>query len=386
VTAGELPGPAAGYASMDQLTARGARPDADQRPLEPALPAETVRLQLDEPLPEGEEPVAHDVSAVAHVGDTLFLAADECAHVEVLDRADDGLWSNHRRVRLADLFDLPHKADEMDVEGLAADEDWLWIVGSHSRTRKKPKKHKPVDAAAVDRMAELKANPNRMFLGRLPLIRLADGRWGVGGVDGIDPRDRKPEMMSIGAHGSALYKALKHDPHLGPFTKIPAKENGLDVEGIAADGPRVAVGLRGPVINGWACVVEFRVRGGAGVLKLDGAVSKRWLDLEGLGIRDLKRDGRDLLILAGPSMALDGPAAVWRWRDWVGSPPEGEDARLKIDVEKVLELPYGRGCDHPEGIAPWDCVDGGPALLVVSDSPARARLSGGSVTADVFRL
>jgi len=367
---------------MDQLTARGAA-DPTQLTPEPARPSATVRLQLDEPLPEGEDPVVHDISAVAHVGDTLFLAADECAHVEVLDRAEDGSWANHRRVCLADLFDLPHAADEMDVEGLAADDDQLWIVGSHSRTRKKPKKHKPIDAHAVARIAEMKANPNRLFLGRLPLIRLANERWGVGGVDGVDPRDRSPAMLPVGAHGSALYKALKHDPHLGPFTKIPAKENGLDVEGIAADGPRIAVGLRGPVINGWACVVEFRVRPGRRTgLKLDGGVAKRWMDLEGLGIRDMKRDGRDLLILAGPSMALDGPASVWRWRDWAGSLPDAEDAPLKVEPEKVLELPYGRGCDHPEAIAPWD--DGG--VLIVCDSPARSRLGGGAVTADVFSL
>ena len=45
---------------------------------------------------------------------------------------------------------------------------------------------------------------------------------------------------------------------------------------------------------------------------------KLFLNLDGLGIRDLTLRGDDLLILAGPTMDLSGPAAVFRWADALG--------------------------------------------------------------------
>jgi hypothetical protein len=190
-------------------------------------------------------------------------------------------------------------------------------------------------------------------------------------------------MLSIKKRGDALAKRLRKDAHLAPFLEIPAKENGLDIEGIAVDGDRVVVGLRGPVINGWACVLDFRIREGKpGQLKLEGELSKRWLKLDGLGVRDMKRHGPDLLILAGPTMALDGPALVYRWRDWA-SPPEADV--VPIRPERLLDLPYGHGCDHPEAITPWP-TPAGPGLLIVCDSPARGRLLAGGITADLFAL
>lgn len=344
---------------------------------DPARPCATLRLRLDEPPAEGEEPVTHDISAVAVLGDTLFLSADECANVEVLYRLEDGDYGDHERIELWAHFDVPDAEEELDIEGLAVDDGWLWIVGSHSRTRRKPKKGRPLDADGEARLAELKDNLNRFFVGRLPLGRL-DGPGARHGVAAA--ADRRPGMLAIKARGNALAKALREDPHLAPFLEIPAKENGLDIEGIVALGDRVAVGLRGPVINGWACVLEFAVRAGKkGALKLDGALAKRWLDLDGLGVRDMKRDGDDVLILAGPSMSLDGPAPVYRWRDWAA-----ETARL-VKPERVLCLPFGYACEHPEAITPWPTADR-PGLLIVNDAPARARLGRGSIEADIFRL
>ncbi|WP_242424630.1 DUF3616 domain-containing protein, partial [Frankia sp. EI5c] len=44
-------------------------------------------------------------------------------------------------------------------------------------------------------------------------------------------------------------------------------------------------------------------------------------------------------------------------------------------IEKVLDVPYGDGVDHAEGIAliPDPAGSGRPALLVVHDSPAPER-------------
>jgi hypothetical protein len=148
---------------------KAARAAASERWPDPAVPAGTLRLKLAHRPAEGEKLVTRDLSAVAVQGETLFLSGDESAHVEALDRLSGKLWSEHRRIDLSRVFDLPDAADEMDMEGLAVSDDWLWIVGSHSRTRCKPPKNKPVDAAALARMAELKDNANRFFLG--------DSRW-----------------------------------------------------------------------------------------------------------------------------------------------------------------------------------------------------------------
>lgn len=339
-----------------------------------AAPVARVRLVLDEAPGHGEDPPAHDISAAARVGDTLFVGADESAHIEVLVRAD-GQFAEHRRISLSAAFPLPGGDEEMDIEGLASDGDWLWVVGSHSLTRKKPKKGKPLDAAGLERLATLKDNPNRMFLGRLPLLHTGAERWDVSlkSADG-----RRPEMLPIGKKGSELYQQLRDDPHLGPFCTLPAKENGLDIEGIVVDDDRVCLGLRGPVINGWAVVLEVSVRSaGGGALKLAGPIKKHFLDLGGLGIRDLKRRGEDVIVLAGPTMKLDGPAPVFRWR------MAGEDERQLQRPERLLDLPYGVRHDHPEALAPYN-DDGLDAVLVVYDKPSPDRLAGGAVLADVF--
>jgi hypothetical protein len=186
-----------------------------------------------------------------------------------------------------------------------------------------------------------------------------------------------------------LYDLLESDDHLGPFVDIPGKDNGLDIEGIAVHGERVYLGLRGPVLRGWACVLQLEpraVRDDPDELKLtkldDGErYAKHFLDLAGLGIRDLCEQGEDLLVLAGPSMDLDGPVRVYRW---VGAANlETGDTVRRHELERVLDLPYGEGDDHAEGIALLP--DG--ELLVVYDSPASRRIQdAGTIHADIVRL
>lgn len=342
-----------------------------------AEPVAQVGLALGEPV-AGEKPPAHDISAAAALGDTLFLGADECAGLEVLHRSADG-YSDHRRAQLSTAFNLPGGDTEMDIEGLAICDGWLWVVGSHSLTRKKPKKGRPLDASGLARLARLKDNHNRMFLGRLPLRPLDDGRWDVclAEFDG-----RRPQMLPVGKHVSPFFKLLRDDPLIGPFTAIPSKENGVDVEGLIVDGHRIGLGLRGPVINAWALVVEVEVRGHGDDLILEGDLRTHFLDLGGLGIRDLKRQGDDVLILAGPTMKLDGPARVFRWRGWTsGTHPED----LLHRPEPVLELPFGCGFDHPEAMASIR-HEGAEALLVVCDTPGENRRSGDRVLADVYPM
>ena len=57
-----------------------------------------------------------------------------------------------------------------------------------------------------------------------------------------------------------IRRRLRKDPVLGPFVGLPSKENGLDIEGLAVRGDTVLLGLRGPVIRGYALVVRLEMK------------------------------------------------------------------------------------------------------------------------------
>ena len=92
------------------------------------------------------------------------------------------------------------------------------------------------------------------------------------------------------------------------------------------------------------------------------------------------------VVLAGPTMDLDGPVTLFRWR---GATQPGKECVVAADgLERVLELPFGHGVDHPEGIALFAVdKDGRDTLLVVHDSASPSRQIGDStLVAHVFTL
>jgi len=330
-----------------------------------------------------------NLSAVRSDGPVLWVAGDETATVERLvadDAAAPTGYAEQTTFRLADLVDLPGEDadEEADIEGLARHGDFLWAVGSHSLRRRQIKARHD-GGKALHRLARVTGQANRQVLVRLPVAT-------VGGlptpvreltVDGVVHR-----AAVFGAHGDDLRDLLADDEHLAPFLPIPGKDNGLDVEGIAVTGDRVYLGLRGPVLRGWAVVLELRPEvdpDHPGRLLLtpfpDGrGYRTHVLRMAGLGVRDLCPHGDDLLVLAGPTMDLDGPVRVYRWHDALTA--ETPQVVRGDALTAELELPFGDGDDHAEGIG----LLGGDRLLVVYDSPAPARLHEHGVDADVVRL
>ena len=63
------------------------------------------------PLRHVDDPLHKDLSAVSRVGDCLFVACDETASVERLQRRDDGSFGAHRHFTLDAFVDLPGGAD-----------------------------------------------------------------------------------------------------------------------------------------------------------------------------------------------------------------------------------------------------------------------------------
>lgn len=334
------------------------------------------------------DPVHEDLSAAARVGDSLFLSCDETAGVDRLIPVGENSWGDHQHFNLGEMFDLPDGPDgEMDIEGLAADDGWLWIVGSHSLTRDKPKRHRHRAADALARLRELDRDPNRFFLGRVPLANVGDGR-----VEPVDVAgDRRAQSIKLTKRRSTLQKWLEDEPLLARSFDLPAKENGFDIEGLEVAGERVWLGLRGPVVGGHALVVELHLKvAGSGRLKARKlADGRRYrlhaLDTGGLGVRELTRDGPDMLVLLGPTMSAEGPGRVLRWRDALRDQTGGV---VKADRLKTLyDLPYHVGVDHAEGLERWPEA-GERAFLVIYDGPADHRVDhrARTVDADVIEL
>jgi hypothetical protein len=254
-------------------------------------------------------------------------------------------------------------------------------VGSHSYTRDKPDLDENDPGEALDELAEIDRNPNRRILARIPLALLGGAEGGTGELAG------EVAQLKVKKKSSALLDALDGDRHLAPFMEVPAKENGFDIEGLAVRGGQVMLGLRGPVLRGWAIVLELFVEASGGKLKLkpvtaDGrCYRKHFLDLAGCGIRDLCFFKGDLLVLAGPTMDLDGPFRLHRWRP--STRPDAETITGAAGCPVLMDLPAGRDADHAEGIVVLDDRE----LLVVYDNPARRRTHGErSVHADVMAL
>jgi hypothetical protein len=323
-----------------------------------------------------------DLSAAVRVASTLFLGSDEGVAIERLRQNGAG-WSDCGRVDLAECLGLTLDG-EADIEGLAEDDGWLWVLGSHARTRPKLKKRDD-ERLDLKTFADLKDTRARCLLARLPLAPDAQDGTLLRPVDSVD--GRRAQMLKPTKHGNALARTLERDPLIGPFACIPAKEGGVDLEGIAVAFPRVALGMRGPVIQGYAVLLEMNLTAHDGALAIDGPVYKRMLDLEGLGIRDLKRVGSDLYILAGPTTALDGPCAVYRWRGWLEEPPAHKHMVCLHRPERIIELGFGRGDDHPEALAIVG-EESERQLLVICDSPAASRLDQAqrTVLCDLFPL
>lgn len=322
-----------------------------------------------------------NLSAIHADGDHLWIAGDETATVERLTRTGAGHaveFADHRTFALADLVQLPgERDDEVDVEGMALVGGYLWVVGSHSAKRKKVKR-RHADEKAMNRLATVRPEPARRLLARLA-------------IDDHRPVESTPDgRRSLALGTPSLYDLLAADEHLAAFVDIPGKDNGLDIEGIAVHGEAgaesVYVGMRGPVLRGWATVLQLAPRAAGDELalaELPGGqrYAKHFLDLDGLGIRDLCEHGDDLLVLAGPSMDLDGPVRLYRWPH--AAHLDAGSVVRRDELQLVLDLPYGCGDDHAEGIA----LLPGDRLLVVYDSPAAHRLPDQhTVLADVVPL
>lgn len=324
----------------------------------------------------------------------LWVGADEGRSLERLSPVATHVYGDHRSYALSDYLSLA-EGDEIDIEGMDYSDGYLWFTGSHSVTRKKAKGKKP--RKDLYRLAHIKREHNRFVLGRIPLHggelcqACLPGRGDSSRTERRAGRVVRPESDDP---ADALVAYLSNDAILGPFLEhpFPSKENGFDIEGLAVHRDTVYLGLRGPVVQGWAMILQIQVEpaasGDLSLAELDGRHHRKHLvDLNGLGIRELCLMGDDLIILAGPTMDLDGALRLFRFRDFRDMHDESVTDQDSSRLEKIFDLPFVAGADNAEGLAVYPCQGEKDCLLVVYDEPhAERRPKSHIVYADVFRL
>jgi uncharacterized protein DUF3616 len=281
-----------------------------------------------------------NLSAVAVAGRFLWTASDEGRSVECLEPHRKG-YRLHRQVALDPVFPgLPGLAEdaEADIESIDVAYGRLWVCGSHCRVRKQLSK---TQTDKVD--PEFRTRPSRHLLGSVPLSK------GGGKLNG------NSEALPFNGHGS-LRHALKRNRYIEPFLHLPSKENGLDIEGMVTRKRRMFLGLRGPRVDSIAIVIELAIRGGRQV-GIGGAVT-HFLDLNGLGVRDLALLDGEIMVLAGPVGDAGGPFQLFSWR------PRRSPKVQRPDC--IYKWPSGK--EKPEGICQLN-RNRHRGVVVLYDSP-----------------
>lgn len=343
------------------------------------------------------------LSVAQQISDTLWVANDETTSLErlTIQGAAPGevvQCNEHRSFELSQYLKLPVPPEpgedvvEIDIEGLAyADDGYLWLTGSHSLKRTKADK----DETAKDnikRLSKVKSDGNRYLLARIPVVQ-RDGSVEL--ASEADGGKRTAARLSGDDDGNDLTREIAADKHLRDFLCIPGKDNGFDIEGLAVIGKRILLGLRGPVLRGCAMLLEIEPKldddsADTLVLKRIGPEGRRYRKhffmLDGLGVRDLCMSGGDLLILAGPTMDLDGPVSVFRWR--ASFDADQEQVVFNKQLDELLNVPYGKGVDHAEGMCLFTATGQTQQhLLILYDSAKGERKPGDTdVEGDLFQL
>lgn len=335
--------------------------------------------------------VISDISAAAFSPDgNLWVGSDEMIGVERLSPIGNSSYGNHQRFLLKDYIELFNTDDEIDIEGMDFSEGYLWLTGSHSTKRKKVKGKK--DAKDIARLATVTTDLNRFILARIPVI---DGKL-VKSCSPVEGKELTAAYVETTDERNILFELLREDLHLKPFinASIPSKDNGLDIEGLVALGDKLFLGLRGPVLRGWAIVLELETESSeAGILSFKAIgdngekYKKHFFDLHGLGVRELCIRGDDLIILAGPTMDLAGEMQIFCWQNAFNNLNDLIHSQDNGDLVSLFSLPFTIGSDQAEGLTLYSYLSPDDSLIVFYDSPNEQRLRNDKqIFVDVFQL
>jgi hypothetical protein len=289
----------------------------------------------------GEIHEDEDLSAVAAIGSFLLVGSDETRQIQVLERR-----AEHEYHVVGEPIELLPSGGEIDIEAITTDGHRVFVAGSHSLTRKKTKKSKTYLENRA-RLETVSHEPNRDHLFAL---------------------DFEVESGQVGSiRTTSLREVLSADDILALFTPIPGKENGIDIEGMAARGDRLFVGFRSPVLRqSYVPILETSFSKPTEYKLL-------FVDLKGNGIRDMLSVPDGLILLAGPPGSADGPFFLFAWDGSDGLKSSGNPApRLLLEISppvggkaEGIALIESRGACH-RLLLLFDGIAGGaPQILEV---------------------
>jgi hypothetical protein len=266
---------------------------------------------------------AEDLSAIGRVGAYLIVGADEGTGpdgdiniIQVLSRQADDQY-----VVINDIVVFTGDREngrELDIEGIAVEGEYIYVVGSHSSKRKKVKAGKSYKKnRKIFNHKNIDDESNRDWLYRLK----------------VNAQMQLTEKKEI-----TLREIIRKDKVLKTFSQIPSKENGIDIEGIAVVDEWIYVGFRGPVFrNNYVPVLKLKFD------NPENTASLLWVNFGGGGIRDMAKVDDGFLIISGPVGDGPGPYSVHHWdgRDMIPG-----KKREPAEIGKMIKL---GDIDSPEG-------------------------------------
>lgn len=266
---------------------------------------------------------------------TCLMIGDEMRFARLFQRPEGVLTPADRLFLLPARSPDGKKTKESDGEGIAYDDGYFYVIGSHSAN----KKGEP--------------QPSRHFIARIP----------------VDPRTGRPADLGTedrparGLQVVNLDYLLAADPLLsvhGGERPGEGGEHGPNIEGIAVRAGFAFVGFRGPVDEAGAVLYRLPVEALFHDERPMAAPIRLRLETGDptspptQGVRDLATVSDGLLILSGAEMRADRPdPALWH---------RSEDGRLQL-VARLGDF----GGDSPEAIAVLAETERNYQLLVLSD-------------------
>ena len=255
--------------------------------------------------------------------------------------------------------------EEMDGEGVAYAEPYLYVVGSHGCSR----------------------NKGKFRLSSFILARLRVDRQG----QPVDSADRPLVPENFAEAVETTYRVSDWLKRAGAaaefFAKNSESANGLNIEGIAVQGDTIWFGLRGPIIKSPGKPIDdkgsaFLVGGDiADLFKPGTAPSKAEpkvipVALEGLAIRDLALlPDKRLLVVAGAAHSPEVPFQLLVIDPANGdAKPIGPLAEIKQPVERTMTT------GKAEGVTVLDATADKAQIVVLFDglldgAPHRSEIS-----------
>ncbi len=248
-----------------------------------------------------------EASAVAYVpGSNGVLFVDDDRWNELLFMRLD-----ERGAQLGEIERIKLGVSVIDMEGMTFDGTYFYVVGSQS---------KPIGSDQIG-LVRFKFNAE---------------------LHKVETHESLSGLKSFLAQNVTELQGMENTSY---------QDGGINIEGLAWDpsGKRLLIGIRSPVVDGYALVVPLRFRAVGGTLsaqnlEIDGQVIR--LPCEGAGIRSIEYDERTrkfrVITGAGPD-AERTDFKLWEWDGNVERPELRElvtyDRRLKPEGFTRVSMP-----------------------------------------------